>query len=153
MTAPLTPTTGAAVPLDQPYYGASLGVAFSRFWKKYATFSGRASRSEYWWWALVYGVVVTVLYVVAAIAGAAGATVDAAGRTQPGPGIILPAILLVVWSLATIVPTLALTWRRLHDANFSGAFWFLSLIPIGGIVVFVFTLLPSNPVGARFDRR
>ena len=39
------PVTGA-VPLSAPYYGASLGIAFSRFWRKYATFSGRASRSE-----------------------------------------------------------------------------------------------------------
>ncbi|OJX65003.1 MAG: hypothetical protein BGO95_01495 [Micrococcales bacterium 73-13] len=36
------------VPLDQPLYGATFGQAVSRFWSKYATFDGRASRSEYW---------------------------------------------------------------------------------------------------------
>ncbi len=42
-------------PLWAPYYGAPFPAAVKRFWKKYTVFSGRASRSEYWWWALVSG--------------------------------------------------------------------------------------------------
>lgn len=38
--------------LSAPLYGASFPQAVSRFFRKYATFSGRASRSEYWWWVL-----------------------------------------------------------------------------------------------------
>ena len=45
------------MPLWAPLYGASFGEAVARFFMKYATFSGRASRSEYWWWALVSGIV------------------------------------------------------------------------------------------------
>jgi uncharacterized membrane protein YhaH (DUF805 family) len=42
--------------------------------------------------------------------------------------------------------------RRLHDINFSGWFYFLAIIPgFGSIITLVFTLLPSNPDGARFD--
>jgi uncharacterized membrane protein YhaH (DUF805 family) len=59
-------------------------------------------------------------------------------------------VLLALWGLATLVPSLALGWRRLHDANLSGALWIIALfIGVAGIV---FGLLPSNPQGARYDR-
>ena len=48
---------GAPVPDWAPYYGASFGVAFQRFWRKYADFTGRASRSELWWWVLAWVVI------------------------------------------------------------------------------------------------
>ena len=51
-TAPPAPPTGET-PLWAPLYGASLPQAVRRFFAKYADFSGRASRSEYWWWYLV----------------------------------------------------------------------------------------------------
>jgi len=47
---------GTEVPLWAPVYGTDFRVATSRFWKKYATFSGRASRSEYWWAMLFVGI-------------------------------------------------------------------------------------------------
>src|SRR4051794_17713464 len=49
------------VPLSQPLYGATIGQAVRRFWKKYVTFTGRASRSEFWWWYLVAVLVSIVL--------------------------------------------------------------------------------------------
>ncbi|WP_306895831.1 DUF805 domain-containing protein [Agromyces albus] len=43
-------------------------------------------------------------------------------------------------------------WRRLHDTNRSGAFFFLAFIPfVGSIILLVFMLMPSDPAGARFD--
>ena len=58
-----------------------------------------------------------------------------------------------LWALATFIPWLALSWRRLHDTNRSGGWWFIGLIPfVGGIILLVFFLLPPNPEGARFDR-
>ena len=52
-----------------------------------------------------------------------------------------------------LVPGLALTWRRLHDTNRSGALYFLGLIPIVvPIILLVFVLIPQNPEGARFDK-
>ncbi|HEY4269263.1 MAG TPA: DUF805 domain-containing protein [Galbitalea sp.] len=141
------------VPLSAPYYGAPFGVAFSRFWKKYATFSGRASRAEYWWWALVEAIIGIVFEVVGLASGTIGAAPGANGTMTLGPGFPIYVTITSLWGLATIVPTLALTWRRLHDTNRSGGFFFLSLIPfVGPIIVFVFTLLPADPGGARFDR-
>ena len=143
---------GGSIPLGMPYYGASLPTAFSRFWKKYATFSGRASRSEYWWVQLVLAVVYTALGIAALVAGSNGSTV-VGGQSVPGPGFFPFAIIMTLVGLAVIVPQLAVTWRRLHDGNFGGGFFFLSLIPsIGSLIVTVLTILPSKSVGARFDR-
>ncbi|MFG6474918.1 DUF805 domain-containing protein [Microbacterium sp. P06] len=156
MTYAPAPQPGASrnsPPLAFPLYGASFGQAFVRFWKKYATFSGRASRSEFWWWYLANVCVILFLYAFMAIGAVAGATYDPVTESsQPGPLIGVGAALLVLWSLATIVPTLALSWRRLHDTNRSGAFWFLGFVPfVGGIILLVFFILDSNPEGARFD--
>jgi uncharacterized membrane protein YhaH (DUF805 family) len=140
-------------PLWAPHYGASLPVAVRRFFKKYATFSGRASRSEYWWWALVAFLVGVVLNIITAVAGAPGATVAANGTAVPGPGAIVGSILMIVWGLAVIVPSIALLVRRLHDANLSGWLVLVILVPIlGALALLVMAILPSNPAGQRFDQ-
>jgi uncharacterized membrane protein YhaH (DUF805 family) len=144
-------TETANTPLSEPLYGASFGQAFVRFFKKYATFSGRASRSEFWWWFLANTIVAGVLYGIAAAIGASGASVSDNGMMY-GPGFWVAAIPYFIWLAATLVPWFALVWRRFHDTNRSGAFYFLALIPfVGGIIVLVMLALPSDPAGARFD--
>jgi uncharacterized membrane protein YhaH (DUF805 family) len=132
--------------LGAPLYGATLGQAFTRFWKKYATFSGRASRSEYWWFALiglVVGIATTLIDVVAA-GSFAGANANTTG---------LGDILSYGWALATLVPSLALGVRRLHDTNRSGWWLLIALVPlVGAIVLLVFYASGPNAAGARFDR-
>jgi uncharacterized membrane protein YhaH (DUF805 family) len=146
------PVTGT-VPLSAPYYGASLGIAFSRFWRKYATFSGRASRSEYWWWVLISVIAAAIFYIIGNLAGGLFGPPTAAGSPTLGPGYGIYLTLSVIWGIAVIVPGLGLIWRRLHDTNRSGASYFLGLIPIvGPVIVLVFFLSPQNPEGARFDR-
>ena len=145
-------------PLWAPHYGISLPGAVSRFFRKYATFSGRASRSEYWWWSLV-SLVVTLAIEVVYFVGLSQSNVS----TDPGTGetsitsfsplFLIGGGLLAVWLLATIIPNWALTVRRFHDSNHSGWFILLGLIPfVGGIITFVFTLLGPSDEGARFDR-
>lgn len=142
----------STAPLSQPLYGASFGAAVQRFFKKYATFSGRASRSEFWWWILANAIVSVVLSVLALITGGGGG-VDAAGNPLPPSGLgVVFLVLLSVWGLATFVPHLALIVRRLHDTNRSGFWIFIAFVPVvGGIILFVFEVLPSDPRGARFD--
>ncbi|MDQ0616768.1 DUF805 domain-containing protein [Arthrobacter globiformis] len=131
------------VPLWAPLYGASAPDAVIRFFKKYATFSGRASRSEYWWWELVNTIVTILFYLVLGLT-------DANGTGEASAG---PLILLGLWLMATIVPEMALTVRRLHDANLSGWIALLGLIPlVGGIIVLVFVLMGPKPEGQRFDQ-
>lgn len=136
-------------PLWAPYYGAPIGAAIQRFFKKYATFTGRASRSEYWWWTLVAAIVGIVLNILLTT----GISVDpTTGAPVLGAGYVIGLILAIVWGLATIVPSIALTVRRLHDGNFSGLLVLLVLVPfLGALAVLVLTLLPSNPAGQRFD--
>ncbi len=151
---PGEPYNGASSPadLDRPLYGATMGQAVSRFFKKYATFSGRASRSEYWWLSLFMLIIAVVFGVLFGIIVATSAqAMDDTGEI-PGAAIAL-LVVMFLFGLATIVPTLALQWRRLHDANLAGPFYFLSFIPsIGGIIVFVLSVLPPKPEGRRFDR-
>jgi uncharacterized membrane protein YhaH (DUF805 family) len=162
--------------LTRPLYGASFGQAVSRFFKKSAGFSGRASRSEYWWVALfgaLLGLAPAALFGIGTTLSIAWADqnpirtvigTDEAGNEvvfESQPGILnaptawliwVGLVLLLLIGLALLVPQLALTWRRLHDANLPGAFYFLSLIPsVGTIIVLVMTLLPSKPEGRRFD--
>lgn len=135
-------------PLWAPYYGAPFPAAVKRFFKKYATFSGRASRSEYWWWTLVSSVIGIILNIIIS----AGSHTTASGPVA-GPGAVIGTVLLVIWGLGAIVPSLALTVRRLHDSNKSGWMILLGLIPIvGGIILLVFVLLGPDPAGQRFDQ-
>ena len=86
--------------------------------KKYATFRGRARRSEYWWF-----------YLFTALGGLVSTVLDSLfvnNTLFPVFGIIL--------NLAVILPSLAVSVRRLHDTNRSG--WYI-LLPFAGAVVFV----------------
>lgn len=155
---------GAASPedLSLPLYGASFGQAVKRFFKKYATFSGRASRSEIWWMALFGFLVQLVPGILAGIGGGMAAATSAVdpytGQVTSGPSgaaaalIGIGSILGLLIALAMIIPTLAIIWRRLHDGNFAGPFFFLYFIPgVGQIILLVLLLLPSKPEGQRFD--
>lgn len=133
--------------LDAPLYGATIGQAASRFFKKYATFSGRASRSEFWWWALINGIISIVLSAVNGVT-----SMSSIDPNNPMSGLGPAYWVLVVWGLATLVPTLALSARRLHDTNRTGWWYLIAFIPlVGSIILIVFWASQSNPAGARYD--
>ncbi|HEY0249351.1 MAG TPA: DUF805 domain-containing protein [Gryllotalpicola sp.] len=140
-----TPPGAGEPPLDQPFYGAPFGAAVRRFFTKYAVFSGRASRSEFWWWTLLYVIIEVVL------------SFFTGHRTSEGSLTGLSATfsgLAGLWNLAIIVPFLALSARRLHDTNRSGWWVLIYLIPIvGWIIVIVWWAGATRPEGARYDVR
>ena len=71
----------------------------------------------------------------------------------PTPVFTAALIPYSLWNLAVLIPWLALAWRRLHDTNRSGGWWFIGWIPIvGQIILLVFLVQPPNPAGSRFDR-
>jgi uncharacterized membrane protein YhaH (DUF805 family) len=132
-----------------PHYGISFGGAVVRGFKKYATFTGRASRSEYWWWALF---TFLTYFVLGLLAFAVGMATSRDGGRTPGALAIPPIILFAVFFLGIIMPTLALTVRRLHDAGYSGLLALLLLVPyLGGLIMMIFALLPSSPAGVKYD--
>jgi uncharacterized membrane protein YhaH (DUF805 family) len=142
------PAMAGEPPLDHPWYGIGLVDAVKRVFQKYATFDGRASRGEYWWWVLVAGVIGFVLYILTAIAIAIPAS---NGQSSIGPVGVILIIVTVVFALAVIVPNIAVTVRRLHDAGYSGWFYLLVLIPsVGGIIVLVLCAMPTSPQAPKY---
>lgn len=106
--------------------------------KKYATFSGRSQRSEYWYFLLFYLIIYLVLAVVDGITGSFSA--------KSGIGLLTG-----LFSFAMLLPGLSVAVRRLHDTGRSGWWIFIGLIPlIGGIVLIVFLVQDSEAGANRF---
>ncbi len=102
--------------------------------KKYAVFEGRARRQEYWMFMLINVLIYFGLFIIAAILGAMA---DALGVL--GSGIYM------LYALAMLVPTLAVTVRRLHDTGRSGWWYLIALVPfVGGIILLIFTVLEGD---------
>lgn len=135
-------------PLGAPWYGISFGAAARRGWKKYATFEGRASLSEYWWWVLFTTLLSLGGYFMLLVSIGITAATGGVGAVLA----VLVGIAYVALAVALFIPSLAIAVRRLHDANYSGLFYLLVFVPFGSIVLLVFLLMPSNPAGAQYDR-
>ena len=107
--------------------------------KKYAVFSGRARRKEYWMFALVNIIIAVLLGIIEAALGIRG------GREQ------YQSVLGGLYSLAVLLPTLGVTVRRLHDTGRSGWWILLSFIPlIGSLIVLFFLVQDSEPGEKRY---
>jgi uncharacterized membrane protein YhaH (DUF805 family) len=112
----------------------SFGQAVSTVFSKYATFSGRARRSEYWYWVLF----VVLLSVVASV-------LDNVLKLRVVEGSPYGWITLIV-SLALIIPGIAVTVRRLHDTDRSGWWYLLTFVcGIGALIVLVFCIIDGTP--------
>ena len=122
--------------------------AVQNFVRKGTTFSGRASRSEYWWIAL-FTFLLSGVYTLAEDRGYLDWP-DVDG----GIAIVL-AVLSLVLLLAVVllaIFTAALSVRRLHDCNLSGLWFLLILVPgLGSIALLIMAALPPDPRGVRFD--
>jgi uncharacterized membrane protein YhaH (DUF805 family) len=102
--------------------------------RKYAVFSGRSRRKEYWIFFLVNFVVVTALLLVDQQIG----TFD----HKTGFGL-----LNALYTLALLLPSIAVAVRRLHDTDRVGWWVLLSLIPIVGSIILIFFLIQDSTVG------
>jgi len=108
--------------------------------ERYAMFRGRARRKEYWAFVLFS-------VIAFAVAAAIGGGIDAALGNFDGADAMPVALMVLVglaW-LALIVPSLAVTVRRIHDIGLSGWFYLLIFVPyVGSLIIFVFTLMPTQ---------
>jgi uncharacterized membrane protein YhaH (DUF805 family) len=97
--------------------GMTFGQAVSTGFSKYATFGGRAGRSEYWYWVLFNLVAAVVLAII---------------------DLALPyRVLELAFDVATFLPSLAVMIRRLHDTDHSGWWWLIALLPLIGWIVLI----------------
>jgi len=119
------------------------GDAVRTCWKKYGDFDGRAVRSEFWWWILF----VTLLQVAASIV----LTVFLIVFQDAGFLQWLGVMIFMVVALALILPSIAVSVRRLHDRDLSGWWYLLGFVPFGSIVLFVWYVLPGTAGPNRFD--
>lgn len=103
--------------------------------RKYADFNGRAIRSEFWWFVLFCIIVGMVL-------GALDAMVFGYGSIG---------IFALIFQLGTIIPSLSVGARRLHDIGKSGWWQLLMLVPILGWILLIYWFAQSgNEQGAKY---
>lgn len=110
----------------------TFGDAIKTGFSKYVTFSGRAARSEFWWWVLFVWLVQIGLGIVDSVLF---------GTVETGNGSFSAStetpILSWIFSLAVFLPTISVTVRRLHDTDRSGWWYWLALIPLVGIIILI----------------
>ncbi|UAB75860.1 DUF805 domain-containing protein [Mesoflavibacter sp. SCSIO 43206] len=98
----------------------------------YANFEGRARRKEYWMFTLFQIIIIFILALLGGLLGGASESV-------------LGMLPLGIYALATFIPGIAVTVRRLHDTNKSGWYYLLSFIPyIGGIIMIILTVIEGD---------
>lgn len=116
----------------------SLIIATRTVLSKYVTFSGRASRSEFWWWFLALCI---LLLIARIIDGALIAPMLGFGAFQEESGQPLSVLL----ALAVLLPNIAVGIRRLHDTGRVGWWLLIGLIPVvGTLVLLYFYVQPSE---------
>jgi uncharacterized membrane protein YhaH (DUF805 family) len=116
--------------------------------KQYVDFSGRARRTEYWMFTLFNLIIAVVLGFVDRALGFGSFTGSASGGVAFSASL---GLLGGLYSLAVLLPSLAVGVRRLHDTDRSGWWLLIGLIPlIGGIVLLVFFVIEGTRGPNRF---
>lgn len=114
------------------------GEAVKSALSKYATFSGRARRAEYWWFALFNGLI-----------GLITAILDNVLFRRYGMGFPETGPLAALTSIGLLLPGLAVWCRRLHDVGRSGWWWLLVFLPVIGWIVLFYWSVRRGDVGAN----
>lgn len=135
----------------------TFGQSVKHVFRNYVTFEGRASRSEFWWWYLFTSIVSFLVFipVIPWYTELLNASASEAVALPALTGLATFGLALsTIWSLAILLPTIAVAVRRLHDTNRSGwwlLLWFLTCcFGIGAIILIIFWVLPSTPGPNRF---
>ena len=116
---------------------------------RYADFEGRARRREYW----LFHIAVTAigLFLMMKVAG----NIEAAPPGDDRKYLLTDSAInyitvLIFWFVITIIPQIAVTVRRLHDADFTGWLYLLIFVPFGSLILLVLTLLDGTKGANRF---
>lgn len=124
--------------MQSPIYGADFSAAVVRVFRKAVVFVGRASRSEYWWGLLALFLADILISIIQGIiVGPSQAMSSLLGTglfAAFGNAAALPFELA---SILLIIPQLSLAFRRLHDANYSGWYGLVILIPFIGLIALI----------------
>lgn len=121
--------------------------AYKNFFKNYAEFTGRSTRPDYWWvWLgnLILSIPFWIIYFYTVFLSAVMDSVSDSASEATFMVFGLVAIIYAIFYLAILVPTLALSVRRLRDAGFHWAFIFLRFAPMGGIALLILFAMPTK---------
>lgn len=124
----------------------SLGESLTSVFNKYATFTGRARRSEYWWFSICYYVIVFI-FNFAQLGMLVQVMTGEMAYTDPSYTIMLMASVVV--GLGLFLPALAVTVRRLHDIGKSGWNILWAAIPIVGLIIVLAWMCQDSDVVAN----
>lgn len=111
-------------------------------YRRYADFSGRSRRLEYWMFTLFQAIVITLFLVVMLTAAVASRD---SGTGEFGAGFSAVMILFLIFCLGSVIPALAVTVRRLHDQDKSGWWILVQLLPFGALILLIFMCLEGTP--------
>ena len=121
--------------------------AYKNFFKNYAEFTGRSTRPDFWWvWLgnLILSIPFWIIYFYTVFLSAVRDSVSDLASEATFMVFGLVAIIYAVFYLAILVPTLALSVRRLRDAGFHWAFIFLRFAPMGGLALLILFAMPTK---------
>ena len=127
----------------------SFGEAITRAFKNYATFTGRARRSEYWWFVLLYLGISALIYLaqMAVLMQSLDSEYPLAAIESPAYKALT--FLFAIVGIGLFLPTLSVTIRRFHDIGKSGWSWLWVLIPIVGLILCTVWMCQDSDVGAN----
>lgn len=121
--------------------------AYKTFWKQGTNFQGCSRLGDFWWALLAQLLIISIGMLL--LVGL-GMTVYPTGSTKESNPIGFAIVMVMVfisglYLLASVIPTMSLEIRRLRDAGFHWAFFFLRFVPFGGLVLLIMYCQPSKP--------
>ena len=121
--------------------------AIKNFFKGYVDFSGRSTRADYWWiWLanIILSIPFWIIYFYTVFLSIVMDSIDDSVSESTFMVLGLVVIIYAIFYLAILVPTLALSVRRLRDAGFHWAFIFLRFAPMGEIALLILHAMPTK---------
>lgn len=116
--------------------------------KNYCNFSGRASRSEFWWAFLAQYAIMMIAYCLLIFLTIISTTILMAFDAEESTASIVTALIcagpMVILGLILLLPLLGVTVRRLHDTGRSGWYYLIGFIPLAGLILYYWLALPSE---------
>ena len=114
--------------------------AYKNFFKGYADFTGRSTRSDFWWVWLMNSILFLPLFIFWF-----QMALNDTEETDPILGVAIISVYMIL-AIVLFTPSLAVKVRRLRDAGFHWTFIFLHFVPMGGIALLVLLAMPTKEV-------
>ena len=120
--------------------------AYKKFWKGYVDFTGRSTPSDYWF---AYSAHVLIFFAYYLLDAVFERMVSATGSMDVFTISVILLLIFFAYGIATVLPGLAITVRRLRDAGYNWPYIFIPLIPFVGIFIFIFLLCQPTKVNQQ----